>query len=152
MAGALPCPLRTLLVPCSPGFQWLTHSSVPLEKASTVKWLHSEETFSGGFPRLLTLSCVLSQSTACDAPSCPQTLVTLGVRPSEDKHVYLRGFASCSWPCSRCVVVSVPSMALWPPALPALLSWQSARSAVGNSQHGVINVAGNSLAQCPERF
>lgn len=46
------------------------------------------------------------------------------------------------WPHSHCVVVSVLSMALWPPALLALLSWQSAHSAVGYSQHSLINVAG----------
>lgn len=96
VAGALPSPLRTLLVPFLPGLQWLTHSSEPLGQASTAEYLHSKEIFPGGFPRLLILLYVLSQSTAQGAPSYPQTLVTLGARPSEDKHVCLRGFASRS--------------------------------------------------------
>jgi len=56
------------------------------------------------------------------------------------------------WPCVLHMVVSVLSVALWLPAFLPLLSWQSAYSAVGSSQHSVINVAGNSLAQRPERF
>lgn len=87
----------------------------------------------------------------------PSDPADAGARPSEDNHVYPRGQPRlpqrlCTPPRSRWETVSVPSMALRLPALLALLRWQSARSAAGYSQHTVINVAGNSLAQCPERF
>lgn len=130
VAGILPCPLRTLLAPWPLGLQQLTHSSVPLGQVNTAKWLHSKETFSKTFPRLLTL-CLSSHEADAPRIGCtklPSDPADAGARPSEDNHVYPRGQPRlpqrlCTPPRSRRVVVSVPSVALRLPALLALLRW-----------------------------